>query len=36
MAYGMMAPGGKAKNFTKAMLQELSLPDGLEEQDYTP
>jgi len=23
MAYGMMAPGGRAKNFAKAMLDEL-------------
>ena len=23
MAYGMMAPGGRAKNFAKAMLKEL-------------
>jgi len=27
MAYGMMAPGGRAKNFAKAMLEELDLPD---------
>jgi len=26
MAYGMMAPGGRAKNFAKVMLDEL-LPD---------
>jgi len=25
MAYGMMAPGGKAKNFAKAMLVDLDL-----------
>jgi len=23
MAYGMMAPGGRAKNFAKAMLDEM-------------
>jgi len=23
MAYGMMAPGGRAKNFAKAMMAEL-------------
>lgn len=23
IAYGMMAPGGRAKNFAKAMLKEL-------------
>jgi len=23
MAYGMMAPGGRAKNFARAMLDEL-------------
>jgi hypothetical protein len=23
MAYGMMAPGGRSKNFAKAMLQEI-------------
>jgi len=33
MAYGMMAPGGRAKNFAKAMLDELQ---GLDEQDLTP
>jgi len=27
MAYGMMAPGGRAKNFAKGMLEEL-LPDA--------
>jgi len=27
IAYGMMAPGGRAKNFAKGMLEEL-LPDG--------
>ena len=27
MAYGMMAPGGRAKNFAKAMLEELSGED---------
>lgn len=26
MAYGMMAPGGRAKNFAKGMLDEL-LPE---------
>jgi len=33
MAYGMMAPGGRAKNFAKAMLQELAAPDELSEDD---
>ncbi len=23
MAYGMMAPGGRAKNFAKAMLEDI-------------
>jgi len=27
MAYGMMAPGGRAKNFAKMMLQELDQPE---------
>jgi len=36
MAYGMMAPGGRAKNFAKQMLQEMELPEGLEDQDLTP
>ncbi|GAB4555583.1 MAG: hypothetical protein Tsb0017_08760 [Geothermobacteraceae bacterium] len=36
MAYGMMAPGGRAKNFAKSMLQELELPEGLEEIDELP
>ena len=26
IAYGMMAPGGRAKNFAKAMLEELEPP----------
>jgi alkylhydroperoxidase/carboxymuconolactone decarboxylase family protein YurZ len=26
IAYGMMAPGGRAKNFAKTMLEELELP----------
>jgi hypothetical protein len=25
MAYGMMAPGGRAKNFAKSMLEDLDL-----------
>lgn len=33
MAYGMMAPGGRAKNFAKGMLSEM---EGLSEQDLTP
>jgi len=32
----MMAPGGRAKNFAKAMLRELSPPAGLEEEDELP
>jgi len=36
MAYGMMAPGGRAKNFARAMLQELALPDELLEEDLRP
>jgi len=27
MAYGMIAPSGRAKNFTKNMLAELGLED---------
>ena len=36
MAYGMMAPGGRAKNFAKQMLEELKLPEGLDEEDLRP
>jgi len=36
MAYGMMAPGGRAKNFARGMLQELQLPDELLEEDLRP
>jgi len=36
MAYGMMAPGGRAKNFAKQMLQEFELPEELEEGDLRP
>lgn len=36
MAYGMMAPGGRAKNFARQMLQELALPEGLTEEDLRP
>jgi len=36
MAYGMMAPGGRAKNFAKQMLEELEGGGGLEEGDLRP
>jgi len=33
MAYGMMAPGGRAKNFAKAMLQEMARMEESEGQE---